>query len=67
MNFKTARELLELNNNFSLQDLKKNYHMKALKTHPDKCINDPLASEKFKAINDAYHYLLDYLSINGDK
>ena len=66
MNFKTARELLDLHNNFSLQELKKKYHMKALKTHPDKCIDDPVASEKFKEINDAYHYLLDYLSINGE-
>ena len=67
MNFKHARELLELQHNFSLQDLKKNYHMKALKTHPDKCIDDPSASERFKEINDAYHYLLDYLSVNGEK
>lgn len=66
MNFKTARELLELKNNFSLQDLKKNYHMKALKTHPDKCINDPEANEKFKKINDAYQYMLDYLSVTGE-
>ena len=66
MNFKKARELLELQNNFSLQELKKNYHMKALKTHPDKCSNDPMASEKFKEVNDAYHYLLDYLSVTGE-
>ena len=66
MNFKTARELLDLQNNFSLQELKKKYHMKALKTHPDKCTDDPNASERFKDVNDAYHYLLDYLSINGE-
>ena len=66
MNFKKARELLELQNNFSLQELKKSYHMKALKTHPDKCSNDPVASEKFKEVNDAYHYLLDYLSVSGE-
>ena len=66
MNFRTARELLELQNNFSLQELKKNYHMKALKTHPDKCTNDPLATEKFKEVNDAYEYLLTYLSINNE-
>ena len=66
MNFKIARELLELQTNFSLQELKKNYHMKALKTHPDKCIDDPKASEKFKELNDAYHYLLDYLSVTGE-
>ena len=64
MDFKKARELLDLQNNFSLQELKKNYHMKALKTHPDKCTDDPLASDKFKEINNAYEYLLTYLSIN---
>ena len=37
MNFKKARDLLERPNNFSLKQLKKNYHTKALKTHPDKC------------------------------
>ena len=26
--------------------------MKALKTHPDKCIDDPHATEKFKEVND---------------
>ena len=67
MNFKTARELLDLHNNFSLQELKKNYHMKALKTHPDKCKDDESASEQFKKVNDAYHFLLDYLSVNGEK
>ena len=64
MNFKKARELLDLQNNFSLQELKKNYHIKALKTHPDKCSGDPLACEKFKEVNNAYEYLLTYLSIN---
>lgn len=63
MNFKKARDLLELPNNFSLKQLKKNYHTKALKTHPDKCIDDQLATEKFNEINEAYSYLVTYLSV----
>lgn len=66
MNFKKARELLEIQNGFSLHELKKKYHMKALKTHPDKCIDDPHATEKFKEVNDAYEYLLTYLSVSGE-
>jgi len=62
MNFKKARDLLELPNNFSLKQLKKNYHTKALKTHPDKCKDDN-AKEKFNEINEAYSYLLTYLSV----
>ena len=67
MDFKKARDLLELSNNFCLKQLKKNYHTKALKTHPDKCINDPLASKKFNEINEAYSYLLTYLSITSEQ
>ena len=67
MNFKTARDLLELPNNFSLKQLKKNYHTKALKTHPDKCKNDTKTSNKFKEINEAYSYLLTYLSVISDQ
>lgn len=66
MDFKKARDLLELPNNFSLRQLKKNYHTKALKIHPDKCTDNPLANEKFNEINEAYSYLLTYLSISSE-
>ena len=67
MNFKMARELLELQNNFSLQELKKNYHMKALKTHPDKCKDDDGASEKFKKVNFLLIVFSKTTKINGRK
>ena len=63
MNYKDAFEILEIDlseigyNDISLEYLKKQYRRLALKNHPDKNGNTSESNEKFKQINEAYHYL----------
>lgn len=57
MNLFEAMDLLELSDNYSLDDLKKNYKSLALKYHPDKCKN-PEDQGKFIKIGEAYSLLL---------
>lgn len=63
MNYKNAFEILEIDisevnyNDISLEYLKKQYRKLALKNHPDKNSNTYESNEKFKQINEAYHYL----------
>ena len=63
MNYKKAFEILEIDisevnyNDISLEYLKKQYRKLALKNHPDKNNNTYESNEKFKKINEAYHYL----------
>ena len=62
MNFQNACDILKLNKTFSLKELKHNYHIEALKYHPDKN-SSPDASEKFIQIQEAYEYLKTYLQV----
>jgi DnaJ-class molecular chaperone len=55
-----ARELLNLKYNYTLEELKKNYRLLALKHHPDKNANSEESCEIFKQVNDAYLYLLNF-------
>jgi len=63
MNYKNAFEILEIDisevnyNDITLEYLKKQYRKLALKNHPDKNNNTYESNEKFKQINEAYHYL----------
>lgn len=57
---KAARELLNLKYNYTLEDLKKNYRLLALKHHPDKNGNSDESCEFFKKINSEYLYLLNF-------
>ena len=54
MNYKKARDLLDLNDKFNSKDIKKAYYKKALLYHPDK---NPNGESMFKQINEAYIYL----------
>jgi DnaJ-class molecular chaperone len=55
-----ARELLNLKYNYTLDELKKNYRLLALKHHPDKNKNSEESCEFFKKINSEYLYLLNF-------
>jgi hypothetical protein len=55
-----ARELLNLKYNYTLDELKKNYRLLALKHHPDKNGNSEESCEFFKKINSEYLYLLNF-------
>jgi len=55
-----ARELLNLKYNYTLDELKKNYRLLALKHHPDKNENSEESCEIFKEVNNAYLYLLNF-------
>ena len=66
MDINSAREILELPYNFSLNQLKKNYRILALKHHPDKNNSSDESSKKFQEINGAYVFLQDYLKIKED-
>ena len=66
MNTSRARELLELNVDFSEQELKKQYRRKALLYHPDKN-REPDAATKFREIHEAYQYLATHdLEVDSD-
>ena len=61
--YKDAFEILEIDftstkyEDLTLEYLKKQYRKLALKHHPDKNGNTYESNEKFKKINEAYHYL----------
>jgi len=55
-----AREVLNLKYNYTLEELKKNYRLLALKYHPDKNANSEESCEIFKEVNNAYLYLLNF-------
>ena len=56
MNYKDACNILNLNTNFTIQQLKHNYFSLALKYHPDKNIGVD-TTDKFQNIQAAYTYL----------
>lgn len=72
MNYKDAFDILEIDfthtkyEELSLEYLKKQYRKLALKNHPDKNGNTYESTEKFKKINEAYHYLKREINVNED-
>jgi curved DNA-binding protein CbpA len=72
MNYKDAFDILEIDfthtryEDLSLEYLKKQYRKLALKHHPDKNGNTYESTEKFKKINEAYHYLKREINVNED-
>ncbi len=58
-----AFELLNLNNNSTVQEIKDRFRELVLRYHPDKCKNVKHVEEKFKAIYSAYEVILDNLEI----
>ena len=65
MNTQKACDILELNLPFSLKELKHNYHLQALKYHPDKNKTEN-SKDKFIEINDAYEFLHTYLEVQNE-
>ncbi|EGF82589.1 hypothetical protein BATDEDRAFT_4191, partial [Batrachochytrium dendrobatidis JAM81] len=52
-------DLLEIPATASSAVIKKAYYLKAMKCHPDKNLDNPLAEEMFKQISEAYQVLSD--------
>ena len=65
MNYKDACKILNLNTNFTIQQLKHNYFSLALQYHPDKNIGND-TTDKFQEIQCAYTYLSN-INITEDK
>lgn len=59
MDFKDYYKILGIEQNASLDDIKKAYRKLALKYHPDKNPNNKKAEDKFKEINEANEVLSD--------
>ena len=59
MNLSNALDILDIHHysDVNIQYLKKKYYKLALENHPDKNGNTDESNEKFKQINEAYHYL----------
>ena len=57
MNKIEACKILNLTNDFTQDQLKKQYHINALKWHPDKNCNSKESTEKFQKITEAHNYL----------
>ena len=59
MSKKDYYDVLGVQRGASDDDLKKAYRKLAMKYHPDRNSNDPLAAEKFKEASEAYEVLSD--------
>ncbi len=55
-----ARETLSLNESATKDEIKKAFHAKALKLHPDKNQNELRDNVEFEELKDAYNYICDY-------
>lgn len=63
ISLENAFELLNLNNDSTIQEIKDKFRELVLRYHPDKCKNVKDVEEKFKAIYLAYEVILDNLEI----
>ena len=67
MDYNKACNILELNNNFDNETLKKAYRIKALKWHPDKNLDNLEESKnKFNEISEAYNFLNNNNNYNNN-
>jgi hypothetical protein len=66
MSSKDARTVLGVSRDFSLAELKKRYHILALKLHPDKNGNTLEATAAFQRLNAAYRVLMLEVDANDD-
>jgi len=66
MNVKDARAILGVSRDCSLVELKKRYHILALKLHPDKNGNTVEATVAFQKLNEAYRLLLLEVDVDVD-
>jgi curved DNA-binding protein CbpA len=67
LNRKRACRILGLPQNFTTEQLKRQYHINALRYHPDKNKNREDTTEQFQEINAAYMYLTDNYGDEADK
>ena len=63
ISLENAFELLNLNNNSTVEEIKDRFRELVLRYHPDKCKNVKHVEEKFKAIYSAYEVILDNLEM----
>lgn len=64
MNYKIAREILELDEDFTIKELRKSYFKKCLIYHPDKNIN---GQQMFQKTQEAYEYLQNNKTVYDHK
>ena len=66
MNNKEYYDILELNENCTINDIKKSYRKLSLKWHPDRNNNSTESNEIFKSITNAYNYLINNKNTQND-
>jgi len=63
MEYSRAIDVLGLPEQYTESQLKKNYHLRALQYHPDKCSGDEeerlKSTERFREVHEAYKFLTD--------
>jgi hypothetical protein len=66
MDIETAMNMLELNEHFTSDELRKKYRRLALQKHPDKNGNTKESCDEFRLIHEAYVYLKEHSCIDTD-
>ena len=66
MNIETAYEILGVTSRSTQEEVTKAYKVAALKTHPDKNLDDPQASQKFIDVSNAYEKITNHKGGNDE-
>jgi hypothetical protein len=61
LDLSTALQLLQLQHGATLDEVNRSFRALAIRYHPDRNQSDPIAEERFKKLNQAFHLVKAYL------